>query len=74
MRGLTFDVCTGYTCAVLGGGVLRSILDEFPDLEIKEWDCLGNCQNGPNIAIKGELHAHVTPAKLRSILQKGKEE
>lgn len=70
MRGLKLDVCTGYTCAVLGGNALRPILEEFPDLEIKEWECLGNCQNGPNIAIEGELHAQLTPVKLRGILSR----
>lgn len=69
MRRLRVNFCTGYTCSILGGEDIRRMLNEFSDLEIQEWSCLGNCRNGPNAAVDGKLHERLTPEKLRDILK-----
>ncbi len=31
-------------------------------LIIDEFQCMGNCENGPNIIIDKDIHPHMTPA------------
>ena len=76
-----FQVCQGIGCQVDGSERIRSELARL--LEIGpgemttdgwfslEWvPCLGVCQEAPVLSVNGELHAKVTPAGVKNLIEK----
>lgn len=72
-------VCTGTACHVQGAGRLAeealSQLDVAPGettadgaFTVETVNCVGACALAPVLIVNGKYHAHVTPAKLRDIL------
>jgi NADH-quinone oxidoreductase E subunit len=76
-----FQVCQGIGCQVDGSERIRMELGRLLDIgpgEISgdgwfslEWvPCLGVCQEAPVLSVNGELHARMTPAKVREMVEK----
>lgn len=63
------DFCQGGSCQLRGSDEAGHVLSEFLNLDITQWECLGNCQNGPNAYVDGKLYERLTPEKLRNILR-----
>lgn len=63
------DFCQGGPCQLRGSAEVGFVLSEFSNLDITHWECLGNCQNGPNAYVDGELYERLTPEKLRTIVR-----
>jgi NADH-quinone oxidoreductase E subunit len=76
-----FQVCQGIGCQVDGSERIRTELSRL--LEIGpgemttdgwfslEWvPCLGVCQEAPVLSVNGELHAKVTPAGIKNLIEK----
>jgi len=75
----TIRVCQGTACHVRGG---RQVMDEFQhrlgvrpggttedgEYELQRIACIGCCALGPTVTVDGEVHARVTPRKVRSIV------
>jgi NADH:ubiquinone oxidoreductase subunit E len=76
----TVTVCMGTACHVRGAPLL---LDELAGqlgvqagqtsddglFTVERVNCLGACALGPVVVIDGVYHDHVTPAKLRKVIQ-----
>jgi len=77
----TIRVCQGTACHVRGG---RQIMDEFHhrlgvrtgettsdgEYELQRVACIGCCALAPTVTVDGEVHARVTPPKVRSIVER----
>jgi NADH:ubiquinone oxidoreductase subunit E len=75
----TIRVCEGTACHVRGG---RQVMDEFHhrlgvrtgettddgEYELQRIACIGCCALAPTVTVDGEVHARVTPTKVRSIV------
>jgi NADH-quinone oxidoreductase subunit E len=75
----TIRVCQGTACHVRGG---RQVMDEFHhrlgvrtgeitedgEYELQRIACIGCCALAPTVTVDGEVHARVTPTKVRSIV------
>ena len=78
-------VCTGTACHVRGA---PRLLDELcgqlkissggttPDgaFTVETVNCLGACALGPVVVLDGEYHDHMTPGKLRKLIESTREE
>ena len=75
---LTF--CMGTACHVRGGPLLVNEVAGQLGLEpgqttedglftVERVNCLGACALGPVVAVNGEYHDHMTPAKLRRLIK-----
>ena len=73
-------VCTGTACHVRGAArmldevagqlhVLPGETTEDGAFTIENVNCLGACALGPVVVLDGEYHHHMTPAKLRKLVQ-----
>ena len=73
-------VCTGTACHVRGAprmidellgllGVEPGETTEDGVFSIECVNCLGACALGPIVVLDGEYHDHMTPAKLRKLIQ-----
>jgi NADH-quinone oxidoreductase subunit E len=73
-------MCAGTACHVRGSGLLLDHAvsqlgvkpgEVTPDglFSIEHVNCLGACALGPIIAENGSYHHHVTPAKLRKLIE-----
>ena len=76
-----FQVCQGIGCQVDGSERIRMELGRLLEIgpgEITgdgwfslEWvPCLGVCQEAPVLSVNGELYARMTPAKVREMVNK----
>lgn len=76
-----FQVCQGIGCQVDGSERIRTELGRLLEIgpgEITsdgwfslEWvPCLGVCQEAPVLSVNGELHARMTPAGVREMVDK----
>jgi NADH:ubiquinone oxidoreductase subunit E len=74
-------VCMGTACHVRGASKFRDEVigllkiqpgETTPDGEItvEEVNCLGACALGPVVVLDGEYHGHMTPGKLRKLINK----
>jgi NADH-quinone oxidoreductase subunit E len=75
----TIRVCQGTACHVRGG---RQVMEEFHhrlgvrtggttedgEYELQRIACIGCCALAPTVTVDGEVHARVTPRKVRSIV------
>jgi NADH:ubiquinone oxidoreductase subunit E len=75
----TIRVCQGTACHVRGG---RQVMEEFHhrlgvrtggttndgEYELQRVACIGCCALAPTVTVDGEVHARVTPRKVRSIV------
>jgi len=75
----TIRVCQGTACHVRGG---RQVMEEFHhrlgvrtggttedgEYELQRIACIGCCALAPTVTVDGEVHARVTPHKVRSIV------
>jgi NADH-quinone oxidoreductase subunit E len=75
----TIRVCQGTACHVRGG---RQVMEEFHhrlgvrtggatddgEYELQRIACIGCCALAPTVTLDGEVHARVTPRKVRSIV------
>jgi len=73
-------MCAGTACHVRGSGLLLDhAMDQLgvkpgevtPDglFSIEHVNCLGACALGPIVAENGSYHHHMTPAKLRKLIE-----
>jgi NADH-quinone oxidoreductase subunit E len=73
-------MCTGTACHVRGSDLLLDhAIDQLgikpgevtPDglFSIEHVNCLGACALGPIVAENGSYHKHMTPAKLRKLIE-----
>ncbi len=73
-------VCTGTACHVRGAKTLVETLEDMLHVErgrttadglftLKTVNCLGACALGPLIAVDGNYHGHMTPARLGPVLE-----
>ena len=73
-------MCTGTACHVRGSNLLLDhAIDQLgikpgdvtPDglFSIEHVNCLGACALGPIVAENGSYHKHMTPAKLRKLIE-----
>ena len=73
-------MCTGTACHVRGTGLLLDHAagqlgikpgEVTPDglFSIEHVNCLGTCALGPVVAENGSYHHHMTPAKLRKLIE-----
>ena len=78
-----FQVCQGIGCQVDGSERIRAELGKLLGIgpgEITgdgwfslEWvPCLGVCQEAPVLSVNGEIHARVTPAGLKEMVDRMK--
>jgi NADH-quinone oxidoreductase E subunit len=76
-----FQVCQGIGCQVDGSERIRAELGRLLEInpgEISgdgwfslEWvPCLGVCQEAPVLSVNGELHAKMTPAGVKQMVDK----
>ena len=75
----TVRVCQGTPCHVNG---CRQVMEEFQhrlgvrtggttddgEYELQRIGCIGCCALAPTVTVDGEVHGHVTPSKVRSII------
>jgi NADH:ubiquinone oxidoreductase subunit E len=73
-------MCTGTACHVRGSDLLLDHAIDYlgikpgevtPDglFSIEQVNCLGACALGPIVAENGSYHKHMTPAKLRKLIE-----
>ncbi len=73
-------VCVGTACHVRGAPRLLSTTQEQLDISpgettqdgaftLERVNCLGCCAIGPTVVLDGVYHAHVTPDRLRALIQ-----
>lgn len=76
-----FQVCQGIGCQVDGSERIRAEIGRLLEIgpgEITgdgwfslEWvPCLGVCQEAPVLSVNGELHAKMTPARIKEMIDK----
>lgn len=74
-------ICMGTACHVRGASKFKDEVigllkiqpgETTPDGEItvEEVNCLGACALGPVVVLDGEYHGHLTPGKLRKLINK----
>jgi NADH-quinone oxidoreductase subunit E len=74
-----FQVCQGIGCQVDGSERIRNELSRLLGIEpggispdgwfSLEWvPCLGVCQEAPVLSVNGELHAKMTPARVKEMI------
>ncbi|MBN9429675.1 MAG: formate dehydrogenase subunit gamma [Burkholderiales bacterium] len=77
---VTVQVCRAEACQARGGDALaahaeRSLGCAFDrhdgggDVALESIYCLGHCASGPSIAIGGQMHANVTPARFDALIE-----
>jgi NADH:ubiquinone oxidoreductase subunit F (NADH-binding)/NADH:ubiquinone oxidoreductase subunit E len=68
-------VCTGVTCALLGGEALRAALERRfpaaggtpPDVTVEPADCFFECSVAPMLEVDGAYRGRVTPADVEAV-------
>jgi NADH-quinone oxidoreductase subunit E len=73
------EVCTNLSCALHGAddliektcqrlGIKEGGTTEDGEYELQRIACIGCCALAPTVTVDGEVHARVTPRKVRSIV------
>ncbi len=76
----SLTLCTGTACHVRGAprlldelrgqlGIGPGQTTEDGEFTVESVNCLGACALGPVVVVDGEYHDHMTPGKLRKLVQ-----
>jgi len=68
-------LCMGSSCFSRGNEAVLRSLEEYMDdkglrdrIELRGEHCMGDCANGPNIRINGELYQNLHPSGIIEIV------
>ena len=76
-KKLKLVICIGSACFARGNARNVEVTEKFlkehqladeVELEISGGLCAGNCADGPNVIINDQLHSHVTPEEMLTLL------
>ncbi len=70
---VTLEICLGTACHLMGSEEIFSSIEKLPinlrkKITVRGMNCLGACDQGPNVRLNGTIYHQMTPQKLAELL------
>jgi NADH-quinone oxidoreductase subunit E len=62
-------VCSNITCLLKGAEEIISFLKSFPEIEVVETECIGQCDNAPCCIIENKIYKNLTKEKIKDLIK-----
>lgn len=62
-------VCSNITCLLKGAEEIISYLKNFPEIEVVETECIGQCDDAPCCIVENKVYKNLKKEKIKELIK-----